>query len=132
MAKAEVTKVFTFDAAHQLPNHHGKCRNLHGHTYRLEVSCFGTVVTDDTASDHGMVVDFDMVKQVWKAWLEPLLDHKFLNETVPVDYHPTTAENLSRFIMDKFQEAADGAFDVVQVVLYETPTSKVRVIQGWT
>lgn len=120
---ATVCKTFTFDAAHQLPNHAGKCRNLHGHTYKVEAICEGPIKQPNGDSDEGMVLDFAEVKAAWKK-LEPLLDHQFLNDTVPADYQPTTAENLASFIVDSLSEQLP---QLVAVRLFETPTSYVEV-----
>ena len=99
MRTATICKAFTFDAAHQLPNHDGKCRFLHGHTYRVELELHGPVREPDGRSDGGMVVDFAEVKRAWKP-LHDRLDHSFLNDAIPSDYRPTTAENIAHFILD--------------------------------
>jgi len=54
--RARVVRCFTFAAAHHLPWHEGRCRQLHGHTYRLEVTVEGPI------GEHGVVVDFDEVR----------------------------------------------------------------------
>lgn len=69
-----VTKGFTFDAAHALTQYYGKCENLHGHTYRLEVTVEGPV------HDNGMVVDFVLLKRVVKKHVLSKLDHQNLND----------------------------------------------------
>ena len=56
----KVGKQFSFDAAHQLVGHFGKCANLHGHTYKVEVVLTGSI--NDSGSSEGMVVDFYHVK----------------------------------------------------------------------
>jgi 6-pyruvoyltetrahydropterin/6-carboxytetrahydropterin synthase len=77
MATATITKRFVFDAAHQLPNHDGKCAHLHGHTYTLEVDAQGPV-TEYGSPQEGMVIDFALLSNYWKQCLEPLVDHRFL------------------------------------------------------
>lgn len=125
-----VCKTFSFDASHQLPNHNGKCRNLHGHTYKLEVMVEGDVVQsnpDLPLSDEGMVIDFGEIKEIYRNHLEPLLDHKHLNETVPVPV--TTCELVATWIRDTFFEMLNGGHRVhpVKVRLWETPTSYAEV-----
>src|ERR1700736_4651038 len=72
--RARVTRTFSFDAAHHLPWHPGKCRNLHGHTYRLEVSVEGPV------GEQGIVWDFaDLAELVRREVLERY-DHQYLND----------------------------------------------------
>lgn len=123
--KASVTKTFTFDAAHQIPNHLGKCRNLHGHTYHLEITCKGKIkMSDDAAPDYGMVVDFADIKDVWKK-IEPSLDHKYLNETLPIPV--TTAELIAAWVWEQF---SDHGVKVSCIKLWETPTSYAEINNG--
>lgn len=72
-----VVKEFTFDAAHQLVGHCGKCSRIHGHTYRLRVAVEGPVKTED-GSDKGMVIDFGDLKKIVQERVINLLDHKFI------------------------------------------------------
>jgi|SRR5690606_10120908 len=119
---ATICKEFTFDAAHQLPNHAGKCRHLHGHTYKVRVYLRGKVKPINGASDEGMVEDFAVVKEVFKRKIESICDHKFLNETVPVAV--TTAEVLAGWMLLTLREELPS---VVKVRVYETPTSYAEV-----
>jgi len=122
----KLTKSFTFDAAHFLPNHKGKCSNMHGHTYRLEV----TVVRDNGmlitgGSDDGMVIDFSDLKDVVKVEVIDKIDHKVLNEVLPFR---TTAENMAAHILsvltDKLQSRG---VKVDKIKLWETPDSYVEI-----
>ena len=78
-----------FAAAHYLPAHPGKCQGMHGHTWLVEVWMEGDV-------DHltGMVVDFGDVKTVID-----FLDHTMLNDVLPQEYLPPTAENLVLYFL---------------------------------
>ena len=71
----KVSKTLSFDAAHQLVGHFGKCANLHGHTYKVEISLAGENIQD--GSSQGMVVDFYHVKQVAGKFIDRL-DHATL------------------------------------------------------
>lgn len=114
----EVTRVFTFDAAHALRDYVGPCADLHGHTYRLEVTVKGE------PDRRGIVVDFEELKRaVREAFLEPFLDHRFLNETIPVN---TTAENMVVWFFDLWEESVARRLPGIRlerVVLWETPTA---------
>jgi 6-pyruvoyltetrahydropterin/6-carboxytetrahydropterin synthase len=122
-----ITKEFTFDAAHRIPHHEGKCRELHGHTYRVEVAASGHVQA--AGPEAGMVTDFDRIKQVWKAKLEPLLDHRYLNESIgpesngPGYVEHTTAELIAGWLLTVFVLALRGTCQVDYVRVWETPTS---------
>lgn len=107
-----ITKIFTFEAAHQLPNHKGKCSRLHGHSYRLEVTVKGEVIKE--GSSEGMVIDFvDLSAVVEKEVIEQW-DHQFLNDLV--DFIPT-AELLATEIFHRLQKAG---LSVSKVSLWET------------
>jgi 6-pyruvoyltetrahydropterin/6-carboxytetrahydropterin synthase len=120
--RSRICKSFTFHAAHVIPHHRGKCANLHGHTYRTDISVTGDVQTE--GKEAGMVVDFDTLKQIWRCNLEPLLDHRNLNETLvdPGKIPHSTAEHLSRWILEEIApHLPRGMFVTVRV--WETPTS---------
>ena len=89
-----VTKEFTFDAAHYLPNYYGKCENLHGHTYRLQVTVEGPVLSN------GMVVDFVLLKHIVKERILNNVDHRCLNDQFP---NPTT-ELICIWIWDELND----------------------------
>lgn len=72
-----VSVEFVAAAAHWLPGYNGKCKNLHGHNYRITLTCEG--LPDPTT---GMVIDFHEVERVFKPLFEQV-DHKLLNDTIP-------------------------------------------------
>jgi len=111
----EVTKIFTFDAAHNLPNYVGPCKNMHGHTYKLEITVRG-----DIDFKTGMVVDFSNLNRVVRDEVITVLDHKLLNE---VEYNPT-AEHLCLWILDRLKHNFQkNKYVVSKIRLWETPTS---------
>ncbi|MBO8161094.1 MAG: 6-carboxytetrahydropterin synthase QueD [Thermosipho sp. (in: Bacteria)] len=110
-----VTKEFTFDSAHYLDEYYGLCSNLHGHTYRLQVTVRGIL------NDIGMVIDFKELKSVVKEKVIDKLDHKYINNTLP--FNPT-AENLVVWIYDVLREELEKRKIVLDSIkLWETPTS---------
>jgi 6-pyruvoyltetrahydropterin/6-carboxytetrahydropterin synthase len=123
-----VSKEFTFDASHHLHNYEGKCKNLHGHTYRAVLGLSG--YTDDC----GLMIDFGDMKEIWKQKIEIYLDHRYLNETLPA--MNTTAENIVVWIYEKLAESLldeqryNGA-RVEFIRLYETPTSYAEARREW-
>ena len=86
-----VSKRVSFDAAHFLPNHPGKCRNVHGHHWVIELGVEG-----DINNKTGMVVDFSKLKHCLESITEDL-DHTLLNEVLD---NPT-AENLCLYVRDR-------------------------------
>ncbi|WP_290588397.1 6-carboxytetrahydropterin synthase QueD [Alicyclobacillus sp.] len=118
-----VVKEFTFDAAHQLTAYEGKCKYLHGHTYRVQVGFLGS------PDQRGIVMDFQDIKRIWKEHIEPSVDHRFLNESLPP--MNTTAENLVYWLYRQFAERAPEGVSVHFVRLYETPTSYAEFRARW-
>ncbi len=122
-----ISKEFTFDAAHHLHHYEGKCKNLHGHTYRAILGLSG--YTDE----RGLMIDFGDIKEIWKQKIEIHLDHRYLNETLPL--MNTTAENIVVWIYEKLTEALlDEGYNGVRVEfirLYETPTSYAEARREW-
>ena len=92
----ELTKSFTFEAAHTLPiTTLGEAsQEIHGHSFRAEVTVRGNTTNPDT----GMVVDFGVLTERL-AEIQKLLDHKFLNKIEAIGL--PTLENLSRFIYER-------------------------------
>ncbi|MFQ3546219.1 6-carboxytetrahydropterin synthase QueD [Halobacillus rhizosphaerae] len=119
-----VSKEFSFDAAHHLHAYEGKCKNLHGHTYKVIFGISGFV------DEIGLVIDFGDIKTIWKEQIEIHLDHRYLNETLPL--MNTTAENMVVWIYEKMAEALkDAELRVEFVKLYETPTSYAEARREW-
>lgn len=122
----KVTKSFTFDSAHFLPQHKGKCSSMHGHTYRLDVTVSrenGQLI--DSGSDEGMVIDFSDLKTIVKTHVIDKLDHKVLNEVFPFR---TTAENMAVHIFSVLTEKLQPlGVKVMNIKLWETPDSCVEV-----
>lgn len=115
--RVQVTKEFTFDAAHRLVDYNGPCANLHGHTYKLQVT-----VEDEVEAKTGMIIDFSDLKSIVKDCIVDKLDHTCLNDVL--DYNPT-AENM---VMDIMQQLRDSRVNAVKVRLWETPTSFATAI----
>ena len=108
MAQATVCKLFRFEAAHQLPNHAGKCANLHGHSYLVEVRAAGEVKPTTGEPDEGMVCDYARLSAAWRP-LHERLDHRCLNDVL--DF-PTTAENLAGYLLAELRAALPMVFSV--------------------
>lgn len=109
----KVRRRFDFEAAHRLPGHPGKCRDLHGHSYVLTVTVERPI---DPAS--GMAIDFGDLKRVVSREVVDLLDHKFLNDFMD---NPT-AEVVAVWIWKRLAEALPG---LDEVELHETARCSV-------
>lgn len=120
--KIEVVKEFSFDAAHCLPEHSGKCKNLHGHTYKLMVGI--AAPSSSLNFNKGMVVDFGDLKKIVNESVVNKLDHSFLNNIYENEFprNCPTAENMVVWIVKEIKEKL-GRGELSLVRLYETPTS---------
>lgn len=114
-----ITKQFKFEAAHSLPNHDGKCKNLHGHSYVLEVTVSGKII--ESGSKEGMVMDFSDLSKIVESEIVSQWDHQYLNDILPFT---TTAENLAA---ECFNRIKTKGVNVVKIKLHETAKSFVEV-----
>lgn len=96
----KIARRFTFQAAHRLPHHDGKCHRLHGHAYQLELVFGGSprpVRPDDPQS--GFVADFGLIDDlVRQELIDPYLDHHLLDERIP-ELGYSSAEHLAAWIV---------------------------------
>jgi 6-pyruvoyltetrahydropterin/6-carboxytetrahydropterin synthase len=111
-----VTRTFTFEAAHQLPWHPGKCRRLHGHSYRLEVTVGGPVGVD------GIVVDFDELRQVVEREVVDRYDHQYLNDFM----ENPTAELVAQDVWKRLEPT----LAVESIRLWETARCMVEITRS--
>ena len=98
----EVSVVRTFCSAHRLRGYRGKCEDLHGHNWRVEVGA-----TADALNELGMVIDFGELKKALDEVLAGL-DHRYLNECPPFDAINPSSENLAKFIFDETARRLEG------------------------
>ena len=115
----ELTVKGHFDAAHALRDYPGECRNLHGHTWDVEVTVQG-----ETLDDIGIVYDFKQLKDDLSAVLSRY-DHVYINEVPPFDSITPTAENLARIIYERLATTVGGQVSVREVAVWESPVAKL-------
>lgn len=115
----EVTVQQTFAAGHALRNYHGKCENVHGHNYRVEVKVQG-----ERLDSTGLLVDFVELKRVMREVIE-YLDHRFINDLAPFDEVNPSAENIAKFFHDRISGGlkTELPVSVAEVKVWETDTS---------
>ena len=105
-------------SAHYLRGYEGKCKNLHGHTWKIEVT-----IVSDQLDEIGMVADFAILKKQLKEFLMNI-DHVCLND-LPYfkEVNPTT-ENIAKYIYTKFPETI-APLKVKSVQVWESDTASV-------
>ena len=113
-----------FSSAHQLRGYKGKCENLHGHNYKIEIYARGSEL-----DNIGLLVDFGELKEAADE-VVAYLDHRNINELPPFDHQLNpSAENLARFILERVsRRISDDRVQIYKVRCFETPTSVATYI----
>ncbi len=119
MSVYQLTVKAHFDAAHHLYGYPGECRNLHGHTWEVEVT-----VESSELDDIGIVYDFKSLKGDLATVLASY-DHVLINDITPFDVVSPTAENLARIICERLQATVDSRVSVTEVVVWESPIARL-------
>lgn len=140
MSKIRITKQFNFETGHALYGYDGKCKNVHGHSYKLSVTVIGSPITDRSNVKYGMVIDFSDLKKIVKEEIVDQFDHATVfNSTTPhielaneleqrghhvilVDYQPTS-ENMVIDFAQKIKNRLPNNIALYSIKLQETETS---------
>ena len=113
MANIRITKQFSFETGHALYGYDGKCKNVHGHSYRLDVTVIGQPISDTSNVKFGMVIDFGDLKKIVKEEIVDVFDH-------------ATVFNKNTPHLELAKELQDRGHNVL-LVNYQ-PTSEMMVI----
>jgi 6-pyruvoyltetrahydropterin/6-carboxytetrahydropterin synthase len=139
MAVVRLTKTFTFEMAHALFNYDGKCKNIHGHSYKLEVTVIGEPLADKGHASDGLIIDFGDLKKIVNSEVVDIFDHALvmqkeyseeLNKALDdnferliyVDYQPT-CENLIADFASKIKNSLPADVVLHRLILHETATA---------
>ena len=140
MSVIRLTKEFSFEAAHALEGYDGRCREIHGHSYRLYITIKGEPESDPESPKYGMVMDFGELKRIVNEQIIDRLDHSFMMRRTPdaeqivaelgshfrrvvlTDYQPTT-ENLLSDFAERLLGALPDEVELCKLKLHETATS---------
>ena len=114
-----VTKLFEFEACHHLPHYDGACHNIHGHSYKLEVTVSGQVSKNENDPKCGMIIDFKDLKAIVKNVAVDKYDHSNLNEFFP---NPTAEIMVKQIAVDIMSKLPQGVY-LMSCKLWETSTS---------
>ena len=139
MDKIRLTKSFTFEMAHALESYDGECKNLHGHSFRLDVTVRGMPLRQAGHPKDGMLLDFKDLKKLVQTRVLGVFDHALvLNESTPaavlealkghyekvvlLPFQPTS-ENIVLLMADKIRAGLPENVELYRLVLHETATS---------
>lgn len=140
MSKIRITKQFSFETGHALYGYDGKCKNVHGHSYKLSVTVIGTPINDSSNVKFGMVIDFSDLKKIVKSEIVDVFDHATVfNKNTPhvelakelkdrghnvllVNYQPTSEMMVIDFA-EKIKKHLPQTIQLHSLKLQETDTS---------
>ncbi|WKD85183.1 6-carboxy-5,6,7,8-tetrahydropterin synthase [Polaribacter huanghezhanensis] len=140
MSTIRITKQFNFETGHALYGYDGKCKNVHGHSYKLSVTVIGKPITDSSQVKYGMVIDFSDLKKIVKEEIVDVFDHATVfNQNTPhielakelkdrdhhvilVDYQPTSEMMVIDFA-NKIKKRLPENINLFSLRLQETETS---------
>ena len=140
MSTIRITKQFNFETGHALYGYDGKCKNVHGHSYKLSVTVSGKPIKDNTNVKYGMVIDFGDLKKIVASEIVNKFDHATVfNKNTPhielaaelekrghnvilVDYQPTSEMMLIDFA-EKIKNRLPKTIHLHSLKLQETGTS---------
>lgn len=139
MPKIRITRKFHFEMAHALFEYDGLCKNIHGHTYNLEVTLLGETRNEHGHPKDGMVMDFGNIKKLVKLKIVNVYDHalvvnslfpeekiqafrKATERLIIVDFQPTS-ENMVTYFANILQQDLPSNVSLFSIRLYETSTS---------
>lgn len=140
MSKIRITKQFSFETGHALYGYDGKCKNVHGHSYRLDVTVIGRPIEDNSDVKFGMVIDFGDLKKIVKSEIVDVFDHATVfNKNTPhlelakelqerghnvilADYQPTSEMMVIDFAK-KIKKHLPSNIHLYSLKLQETATS---------
>jgi 6-pyruvoyltetrahydropterin/6-carboxytetrahydropterin synthase len=114
----KITVLSHFSGAHRLRYLHGKCEELHGHNWKIEVS-----VVSNRLNREGVVIDFNLLKQKVEKVLK-FLDHSYLNDLPYFSGREPSSENIAKFIFDRLNTELKGQHSILkEVKAWESETS---------
>jgi 6-pyruvoyltetrahydropterin/6-carboxytetrahydropterin synthase len=115
---AKLIKRFTFEAGHSLPQHKGKCKYVHGHSFKLDVCIHGNL-----NQEIGMVMDYKDIKDIVQPIIDRL-DHSFLNDI----FKDPTSENIGKYIYEYlYPEFEKNGCTLDYIDVWETEDSHCRI-----
>ncbi len=123
--KIRITKQFSFETGHALYGYDGKCRNVHGHSYRLSVTVIGKPISDNNNVKYGMVIDFGDLKKLVKSKIIDVFDHAtvFNKNTPHVELAHELEKRGHRVLLVNYQPTSEMMLlDFANIIKAELPS----------
>ncbi len=128
----KIAKEFHWEMGHRLPNHPGKCKNIHGHSYRMMIELEGKL------NNEGMIIDYYDLKKIVTPLVERV-DHCFMvdssdstliqvlekiNSKMVIVNYPTTVENIINYFLSELKLLKyPSNITSIKVKIYETASN---------
>ena len=125
MSTIRITKQFSFETGHALYGYDGKCRNVHGHSYKLYVTVIGQPISETTHVKLGMVIDFSDLKVIVKNKIVDIFDHAtvFNKNTPHVELAKELADRGHNVLLVDYQPTSEMMIiDFANVIKQELPS----------
>jgi 6-pyruvoyltetrahydropterin/6-carboxytetrahydropterin synthase len=128
MPKIRVTKRFHFEMAHTLYGYDGLCRNIHGHTYNLEITLSGEPLNKPGDPKDGMIIDFSILKEIVRQNVTSKLDHALMvNHLVPSDQIEHLRQSTDRLIIVPFQPTTENIVAYIAAIIQQHLPTDVKL-----
>ncbi len=132
-----LTKIFHFEMAHAIHGYNGACKNIHGHSYELQVTLCAIENTDQYIPSPGFIIDFKDIKKIVQNLIIEQLDHKLVLSSAYLNEHPTileqenlvkwqmepSAENILLYTVSILRDSLPSNTKLVYLKLHETKDS---------
>jgi 6-pyruvoyltetrahydropterin/6-carboxytetrahydropterin synthase len=103
-----ITKEFKFEMAHALLGYDGPCKNIHGHSYALNVTIAGYPIDDENNPKLGMVMDFGDLKKIVRKAVVDIFDHALvLNSKMPPAFMEKMRQHYENIILVDYQPTSE-------------------------
>ncbi|WP_343743952.1 6-carboxytetrahydropterin synthase [Chitinophaga sp.] len=133
----QLTKIFSFETAHALHEYNGKCKNIHGHSYKLHVTVRGQNHSEDYLPAPGILMDFKVIKELVQQTIVQHFDHRLVLSAAYMQAHPgcstqenlwvwdmePSAENMVLYMQRALRAVLPGEVVLAGLRLYETSDS---------
>ena len=125
----ELKVKYRFSSAHYLREYNGKCENLHGHNWKVEL-----ILRGEELDKIGILYDFTKLKKIFKGLLDNTMDHVLVNDVPYFQKHNPSAENLAKYLYTEYSKLLNNSEEnkcvkVYKVVVYETDDASAAYME---
>jgi len=123
----QLTKIFHFETAHAIYGYQGACKNIHGHSYELQVTIAADNSEDDFIDAPGFIVDFKEIKQIVKANIVEQFDHKLILSEAFIKANKAIT-NQQNLIVWKYEPTAENILIHIKKILFGLLSKNLKLV----